>query len=179
MADPTPQRALWTVPQYVRLAKSAQLAEREQLVNAPVLLVTPSERAPDWDDAVHTTVGVSLAATAPQIAQDSRLVVPLMPGALNATPDRLTLGRSSVCDVVLPFSDVSKVHAYLHRLQGDGCEIEDAGSTNGTVVQGRALPAGARVRLKDGFKLAFGGLVAEFRSAPSFHKEFLSDAQAG
>jgi transcriptional regulator with PAS, ATPase and Fis domain len=64
-------------------------------------------------------------------------------------------GRLGVPDKLL-----SRTHLRLERVPG-GCDAEDAGSLNGTFVDGRRLAG--RVRLADGNLLLFGGHAALFR----------------
>jgi transcriptional regulator with PAS, ATPase and Fis domain len=64
-------------------------------------------------------------------------------------------GRLGVPDKLL-----SRSHVRLERVPG-GCDAEDAGSLNGTFVDGRRLAG--RVRLADGNLLLFGGHAAVFR----------------
>ena len=83
-------------------------------------------------------------------------------------PGELTIGRRSTTGDgegggdTLAFADklMSKVHAKLRRSPG-GCELEDAHSLNGTLVDGRRIST--PVRLSEGALLAFGGHVAVFR----------------
>jgi DNA-binding NtrC family response regulator len=62
----------------------------------------------------------------------------------------------------LGFADrlLSRAHLRVERMPG-GCEVEDAGSLNGTFVDGRRLTR--RERLTDGNLLLFGGHAAVFR----------------
>ena len=46
---------------------------------------------------------------------------------------------------------------------GDGWAIEDLGSTNGTLVEGRRVPAGTRVALTDGVTMTLGRTRLTFR----------------
>jgi transcriptional regulator with PAS, ATPase and Fis domain len=66
-------------------------------------------------------------------------------------------GRLGVPDKLL-----SRTHLRIERVPG-GCDVEDAGSLNGTFVDGRRLTG--RVRLADGNLLLFGGHAALFRRA--------------
>ncbi|HET6284302.1 MAG TPA: sigma 54-interacting transcriptional regulator [Polyangia bacterium] len=83
-------------------------------------------------------------------------------------PAELTIGRRSAAGDADPGGDslafadklMSKVHAKLRRTPG-GCELEDAHSLNGTLVDGRRIST--PVRLSEGALLAFGGHVAVFR----------------
>ena len=63
-------------------------------------------------------------------------------------PNMITLGRTSNNDIVVPDVSISKFHAWFQRL-GDRVEVGDAGSKNGTAVNGETLPPrGARVLVK-------------------------------
>jgi DNA-binding CsgD family transcriptional regulator len=54
------------------------------------------------------------------------------------TSDLVRIGRDAECDVLLPDPTVSRVHAVL-RAGGAGWQLEDAGSRNGTFVNGRRV----------------------------------------
>lgn len=73
--------------------------------------------------------------------------------------DKVVLGRGRSCDIVVPDPGVSKQHAYLSRT-GDGLIVQDAGSRNGTFVNGARLLSGARATLRDGDVLQLGPAVA-------------------
>ena len=61
----------------------------------------------------------------------------------------LTIGRAPGCAVALPADTfVSQVHARVFR-QGDGYWVEDLGSTNGTLVNGRRVVGAVPVRRGD------------------------------
>jgi DNA-binding winged helix-turn-helix (wHTH) protein len=75
-----------------------------------------------------------------------RLVAPLQPHLVGLQPavqpgtfvlDELecTLGRSATCDVVVPFSWVSRLHAQV-EVVGGRPHLRDFGSANGTYVNG-------------------------------------------
>ena len=76
------------------------------------------------------------------------------PGA-NPFALMITLGRAQNNDVVLNHGAVSKFHAYLRRL-GESWMLSDAGSTNGSTLDGaklekhRAQPLGPRARIELG-----------------------------
>ena len=75
------------------------------------------------------------------------------PGA--SFPDRITIGRTSNNDVVIVDPSVSRLHAYVR--QAGGWMVADAGSKNGSWLDGvvleprreAALPPGAMVRFGD------------------------------
>jgi hypothetical protein len=75
-------------------------------------------------------------------------------------PDRLVVGRSAQCDVVLNDPTVSRRHAELRR-SGNEVVVVDLGSTNGTRVNGMLV---RRQRLKDKDEIAFGNATVVFEA---------------
>jgi hypothetical protein len=77
---------------------------------------------------------------------------------------RVTLGRRAEMDLSLPWdSEVSGLHAELHRV-GPEWTIVDAGlSTNGTYVNGQRISG--RQRLRDGDRIRIGRTVLVYRAA--------------
>lgn len=81
------------------------------------------------------------------------------------------VGRESRCDVSLPFTSVSKLQAqFIKRAQGE-YELLDAGSTNGTFVDGAQLEKNKPVPLRDGALVRFGKIDTRFRTADGFWEE--------
>ncbi len=81
------------------------------------------------------------------------LVVATLPD-LGGEP--LVVGRLPDCDLVIDDPSVSKKHA---ALEWDGtlkkCQLADLGSTNGTLLNGKA-PDAPEINLKDGDVISFG-----------------------
>ncbi len=78
-----------------------------------------------------------------------------------ALAGELTIGRSSDCTVPLPSDNfVSQVHARVF-LRENEYWVEDLGSTNGTLMNGRKLSGPAPVRRGD--RLQVGRTVLELR----------------
>jgi FHA domain len=78
-----------------------------------------------------------------------------------ALANELTIGRSSDCTVPLPGDNfVSQVHARVFLLENEYW-VEDLGSTNGTLMNGRKLSGPAPVRRGD--RLQVGRTVLELR----------------
>lgn len=70
----------------------------------------------------------------------------------------VTIGRDATCDVVLVGARVSRQHCRLRRaIGGGGIEIEDLGSSNGTLVNGIQLTPGKVQFLHDGDVIEIGG----------------------
>lgn len=64
----------------------------------------------------------------------------VQPSELALEADVATLGRSALCDVVAPRETVSRLHARIAR-EGPRFLLQDAGSANGTFVNGERLTA--------------------------------------
>jgi pSer/pThr/pTyr-binding forkhead associated (FHA) protein len=79
-------------------------------------------------------------------------------GETFALPDELTVGRGGGCGIVLDDTFVSQVHARVFRRGGD-VYVEDLGSRNGTLLNGK--PVGSAQRLRRGDRVQFGRTVAE------------------
>jgi hypothetical protein len=75
--------------------------------------------------------------------------------------DEISIGRAAGCAVALPSDTfVSQVHARVFR-RGDEYWVEDLGSTNGTLVNGRKLNGPEPLRKGD--RLQVGRTVLELR----------------
>lgn len=61
-------------------------------------------------------------------------VVPLVKSENNPYADRLSIGRTRNCDIVLRDGSVSKLHAHVRLEPSGACAIVDLGSHNGTKV---------------------------------------------
>jgi hypothetical protein len=80
--------------------------------------------------------------------------------------DRVVLGRSRQCDIVVCDRFASKLHAQLIRTE-DGYQLGDLHSTNGSVVNGRRLSG--RHTLRDGDRIHVGDFILVYRS-PAGHQ---------
>jgi pSer/pThr/pTyr-binding forkhead associated (FHA) protein len=73
----------------------------------------------------------------------------------------MTIGRDVSCSIALADSSVSTRHAVI-SFTAAGWRVADSGSTNGTLVDGRAVPPRG-ILLRDGQSLAVGSVEFEFR----------------
>ncbi len=111
------------------------------------------------------------AATSPEAlkkedaAQEQPLAVtvhrPGQPAESVRVEDGATLGRGRECHIVLDDVTVSKEHARL-RVDGRSVFIEDLHSTNGTLVNGKAIDGPTPLRRGD--RIALGRNVIVFAS---------------
>jgi class 3 adenylate cyclase len=82
---------------------------------------------------------------------------------LMVQPKGMAIGRAAdQCDLVLAHATVSRRHAKL-SFTSEALQIEDLGSTNGTAVNGAALPAGKAVALHAGGKVRIGDVELAVR----------------
>ena len=69
-----------------------------------------------------------------------------------------TLGRSHECDIAISADGVSKKHLQI-TVNGDTAFVEDLGSANGTIVNGKIIK---KITLKDGDKIALPNVIFQF-----------------
>jgi pSer/pThr/pTyr-binding forkhead associated (FHA) protein len=78
---------------------------------------------------------------------EAGLTFRLLPGSLK------TMGRAPRADFVVDAALVSRVHCRFTVSQANEVELEDLGSTNGTLLNGKKV---MRAKLTDGDKLTVG-----------------------
>jgi serine phosphatase RsbU (regulator of sigma subunit) len=91
--------------------------------------------------------------------------------------DTLTVGRSSKADLVLADRFLSRQHARFYR-EGDGWVVEDLGSRNTTLLNGRPLATPARVSAGDLVKLSETVISIEGFDATASKPKPKSDAHS-
>lgn len=69
-----------------------------------------------------------------------------------------SVGRSISCDIVLTDKSVSRQHAIVYCLKGKFF-VEDVGSTNGTLMNGKAITSRVEINPGDEIKLGITKLV--------------------
>jgi two-component system, NtrC family, response regulator AtoC len=102
------------------------------------------------DSLTRTFEGSGSAPLAVVVISRSRLVSVVL-------PDKpvVTFGRSPTCDVVINDDSVSRTHAVLHQ---NGI-LEDLGSRNGTMVQGRRLDRKSSAAVSPGSVFELGSVT--------------------
>jgi len=87
--------------------------------------------------------------------------------ALEPTPGRpsLTLGRGAENDIVIDDATLSRTHLVLSRAEGGGWTVGDAGSSNGSFLDGRRLEPGRPEPVVDGSRVKAGSVRLTFHDA--------------
>lgn len=84
-------------------------------------------------------------------------------------PDRISIGRTNYCDIVLKLGFISKLHAHIF-LTGNASRVELVDrSSNGTSVAGKPLETGVRTKVDVGTRIAFGALDVQLLDAGGVH----------
>jgi len=157
----SPVGPLYTVDEIRAEFRAAAFADLERrFVHPAMVVVGPAE---DWGPSTWTR---DLEGRQRPLVMLPPLLVSLEPkarGAAGAAGEvRVTFGRTAPCDVVLPFKQVSRTHVVFSRQQDGGWKVEDVGSRNGTVLDGKPIPTATPVPLRDGAKLRFGDVIGHF-----------------
>ncbi|HZS08342.1 MAG TPA: FHA domain-containing protein [Blastocatellia bacterium] len=107
------------------------------------------------------TAKVRAAARATRVDRISHFVVEDRSGdnlrTMDFSCENLTVGRGDKCRLVLDDSEVSRLHATIHHQSG-GFTIKDAGSANGTLLNGERI---VEARLHAGDRVEMGNMVIE------------------
>jgi hypothetical protein len=80
----------------------------------------------------------------------------------------VTVGRLESNDICIPDPSISSMHGVLRVTMHDGLSVLDMGSTNGTTLNGSAVPkegAGNALPLGSGDMIRFGSVEATFLDA--------------
>jgi hypothetical protein len=117
------------------------------------------EASDDVED-VPTHIGSNAATPAPVVGDHE--IYPLRAGAGS---DVVTLGRTAGNDIVVPDVTVSRRHATFRERDGRWV-VQDAGSKNGTRVDGSRLEPEIEQPLRAGARVRVGDVETRFYPAP-------------
>lgn len=99
------------------------------------------------------------------------LVFPVRKMGRTPFPDFISVGRTRNNDIVIDDGSLSKYHAFFREQDGGDLVLQDAGSTNGTQVDERRVPArgsGEAVIVNSGARVRIGHVELTFLRAPEF-----------
>lgn len=111
------------------------------------------------EDEVTAPVAVNTSAQISQVE-----VYPLIKKPAAAFPEIITIGRTVQNDVVLANHSVSRLHMYVRYSDGQWW-ITDAGSKNGSWIEGQKLKARCEVKLSPMALVRVGELFLTFHLA--------------
>ena len=168
-----------------RLVETCSEADFVRFMRRPVLAglalqAGSLEQRQDRIGAINQTFVFALDGQEPHESTPEalkRAIYPLVkrPDA-PGTPHRLTIGRISDNDLVIPDMAISKHHAII-EIGPDDCSIRDRGSTNGTLVNG--TPVGAKpLPLKDVDIIAFARYEFFFLTPESLYERLAITASS-
>jgi pSer/pThr/pTyr-binding forkhead associated (FHA) protein len=102
-------------------------------------------------------------------AQDEELVaLPIVKGRESPFQGHVSLGRARNCDLVVRHPSISKLHA---RFRTEGVlALVDAGSQNGTFVDGKRLLPNESAPVTAGSEVAFGSVAARLLDAAALYR---------
>jgi pSer/pThr/pTyr-binding forkhead associated (FHA) protein len=109
------------------------------------------------DNQLRTRSGL----TSPAIGGGEALAVPIEKSKANGFLEKITLGRTSNNDIIVDDGSVSRFHAWI-EIQEANYFYFDAGSRNGSVVDGQRLEAKSRCALRSGAKVRVGSVELVF-----------------
>ncbi len=87
----------------------------------------------------------------------------------------MSLGRAAECSIQIDQQGVSRRHFTLITEATGVVRLEDAGSTNGTLLNGRWLRPGESVQLQDGDHIWCGGILLKFIAKGNCEHVFLEE----
>jgi hypothetical protein len=88
-------------------------------------------------------------------------LIPTQGPPIPITYNRAAIGRSPDCDVVIELAEISRVHALIWR-EGGRSWIQDAGSANGTSVDGMSVTS-KPTEIHTGAVVSFGPATFDFQ----------------
>lgn len=111
-----------------------------------------------------------------QMRQASLLVgrVFMLTKGSGANPGPITIGRTAANDVCIPEYSISQRHCVI-KVEPGGMSLTDAGSTNGTFVNGTRLAAQKPLLLVDGIEVTLGRFVFVYYTNAGFRKMLALD----
>jgi pSer/pThr/pTyr-binding forkhead associated (FHA) protein len=156
------QDALEDVGVYAAVARKTTRDQFSATYKEPLLLIDPFEV--EEESGFLTVANRSAAGLTPRIAR-----VKKRPGS-NAFASMITVGRAANNDIIIAAGAISKFHFYLMQSPTGEITVSDAGSSNGTIVDGKKLnPRTERLPLKAPAEILLGGLKVTFHTAATLY----------
>ena len=161
-----------TVQQYMETYLDIGEDSFLDMYSQPFLLF-PEKHGSGGFSTYHTRMadresGSRIAGTGQEM-REFRVLPPNKTCADRGPVKKLLIGRSPDRDLFIDHSTVSKRHAFIsYDREKNAFKLGDAGSTNGTFLNGQAVEAGDPVYIRDGNILSFGDCDYLFFSPAGF-----------
>ena len=163
-----------TLEEYLQAANAK--SREEFIAEFPALVFVVNAASPGTD-AYTTARSLPLApeARAAKLAEIQILRIEKKPSSSNPHSLLVTIGRSPQNDVPVRFPEVSKYHAYVSLGAPGKAKLTDAGSTNGSAINGVGLRATVEAHeLKSGDKVTLSGVIDLLYLDPAGLYDFLT-----
>lgn len=168
-----------SIAQYVDELRSLGPAKFASTYTDPMILLRDLGEDDEDDPAFHTAFmsrDVVAEAIGAGAAADAAAKRSLQVGAVvriskregGVFADRIGVGRARNADVPLALARISKYHAYFSRDAAGTWSVTDAGSTNGTYVDGQKVPERMPAPIANGQEVAFGPYRFAFYTPDGF-----------
>lgn len=125
----------------------------------PFLLLVGDEVDVSFEFRTQTTPSLL------DVQPSTHKVLPLIKAGANPYQDRIIVGRTRNCDVMIRAPDISKYHADFRIESPSQAVLRDRNSSNGTKVGERALDASEAVTIKPWDRIRFGATQVIFLGA--------------
>lgn len=146
-------------------ARTLSLEAFEDRHGAAFLLLTAADlAAPRGPESTEVHLEDDAPRAGDSTASLSLIAYPLRARTPSPSP-LITIGRSRDGDVVIPDASISRLHAIVRDGRGGPWKLLDAGSTNGTTVNGANAPqqgTGNAIDLKTGDNVRIGQVELTF-----------------
>jgi pSer/pThr/pTyr-binding forkhead associated (FHA) protein len=105
-------------------------------------------------------------------------VLPVVKASGSPWRNRVSLGRARNNDIVLVDTSISKLHGHIAVAKDGTMTFTDAGSRNGTQVNGTKIASGETATVASGDKLTFGAVETLLLDAGAFYDFIAKRIQA-
>ncbi len=140
-----------------------------RLAGRPVLVFEPPVREESADDADDDFQFRTSAGDGAINSKTGEAVVAVIEKTKdNAFQRRVTMGRTTNNDIVLEDASVSRFHAWLQLNDKGAWEVVDAGSRNGTFINGRRLSQKVGQALDNDQRLRIGSVELRYFTSKGF-----------
>ncbi len=147
---------------FSEMSRSSEVQTPQREPASPFSKMTPASQAQKFDEDVSSERTV-LHGSLPSVEAAQLVVISgvLQDQKFPVSEDIVSFGREKDNVISFPDPTVSRYHFKIHRTKGTHFELEDLGSGNGTVINGKRYK-NKTVTLKHGDKIQVGKSILQF-----------------